>query len=155
MSKKNVENFFEASKEGNQKNFQEILANSHKSIIAETDPNGNNVIHIAAENNRGSIITAFEAFMKEHPAIQFNINDMNNFAQTPLDVANQYLSETQKTTIIKALESLSKALCEPLYTSESLRVLSNMQIEDFIHSEYDMKKSSKASLMKKDIEKIF
>ena len=97
----------------------------------------------------------FEKFVIKHPEVQFNINYMNNYGQTPLDTANQHLQNTQGATVVKALESLSRALGEPLYTSESLRIIRNMQIEDFIHSEYDIKKFSKAAAKDKDIERIF
>lgn len=154
MSRKELEAFFETARIGDQKKFLEILSKSHKSIIQQSDVNGNNIIHIATENNQGLIIAAFEKFAQKHPEVQFNVNDMNNYGQTPLDIANQHLQNTPGATIVKALESLSRALDEPLYTSESLRVIRNMQIDDFIHSEYDMRKSSNVYLKSRDVEKI-
>lgn len=155
MVSKNIEALFKAAETGHHKQFEEIISKSHKSIITKLDPDNNNIIHIATQNNRGSIIASFENFIKENPAIEFNINDMNKFGQTPLDIAGQHQENTPGATIVKALESLSRALGEPLYTSESLMILRNMQIDDFIHSEYEIKKLSKSDAKTKDIEKIF
>lgn len=155
MTKKDIETLFKAAEEGDLKKFKEILSTSPKSIITQLDDNNNSIIHIATQNNRGSIIAAFEKFIEKHPQIQFNINDMNKFGQTPLDIANLSEQNIQGASIAKALESLSRALSEPLYTSESLRVIRAMQIEDFIHSEMPIKKSAKSNSEKHHIERIF
>lgn len=149
MVEKNIEKFFAIVAKGDVKGFEDILKKSHKSLILLKNKDGNNMIHLAAEHSNGNIIKAFEAFMKEHKEIKFNINDMNNFGQTPLDIAN-----LQKDNVIKALENLSLALNEPLYTSESLRVLSSMQINDFVNSDFDIKENSNIA-SKKKIERIF
>ena len=155
MVQKDIDCLLEASAEGRNKDFLEILSRSHKSILSKTDEDGNNVIHLAILNNHANIITSLASFLELHPDAKINLNSMNNIGESPLDMISSNAKNVQCNSCLIALENLSKVAKEPIYTSDSLRVLGAMQIEGFINSDFDIKKSNQVKSKKKDVEGIY